>query len=384
MNGQGKARFQLPAAEDDLWEQVVLALLTQRHVSEWEAGYHLRLLEELGFHSRICEKRLTYAFALKTATWLAEEMKLGNPGDRTREWLEDLERWELLLRRGSGHDATYEFAIPTLDEYFAARHLAARWAEEDERYRSWLPCTEGWWEQGRKLHCPNPHCRATLPPFRDLLFQPEYEETLLLMVGLLKTAEREEKFLDGIRGDLDFLLKAMSRCHFGHPTIAQAVKNDVVTRFVRDGLAALGQARTQGNLDHILNYCMDTLRKDRRWYRRRDAAYALGRIGDPRAVELLIAVLLTDKSFRVRERAAFDLGIIGDTQAVEALIAALKDEDYNVRSAAAWALGDLGDTQAVPVLQRLLGERGIGSGWVRGSAQRAIEKIERQTGAESR
>lgn len=197
-----KLRFQLPTAEDDLWEQVVLALLAQRNVHDREACDHLRVLEQLGFEKIFCSKTLTLTFTLKTATWLAEEMKLAGPGDKAREWLKELKDWQLLVPHGTGSDAIYEFPIPGLDEYFAARHLEARWAEEDKRYQDWLPCFAGRLMRSKKLECPNPHCHVALPQFRKLLRQSEYEETLLLMVGLLKEAKREEVFLYVIRGNI--------------------------------------------------------------------------------------------------------------------------------------------------------------------------------------
>jgi HEAT repeat protein len=61
-------------------------------------------------------------------------------------------------------------------------------------------------------------------------------------------------------------------------------------------------------------------------YVRKAAAEALGKIGDTRAVEPLIAALKTRDS-DVRQAAAEALGKIGDARAVEPLIAALKDED---------------------------------------------------------
>ena len=56
-----------------------------------------------------------------------------------------------------------------------------------------------------------------------------------------------------------------------------------------------------------------------------DAAVALGRIGDVRAVDPLIRAL-KDELSDVRERAAYALGKIGDARAVDPLIRALKGE----------------------------------------------------------
>jgi hypothetical protein len=48
---------------------------------------------------------------------------------------------------------------------------------------------------------------------------------------------------------------------------------------------------------------------------------------------------LSDASPDVRSQAAWALGMIGDSRAVEPLSRALKDEDAEVREQAAWALG---------------------------------------------
>ena len=70
------------------------------------------------------------------------------------------------------------------------------------------------------------------------------------------------------------------------------------------------------------------------------AAGALGQIGDPRAVEPLIAAL-KDEGESVRSSAARALGKIGDPRAVESLSAALKDKKWHVRKPAAGALDRL-------------------------------------------
>jgi HEAT repeat protein len=44
----------------------------------------------------------------------------------------------------------------------------------------------------------------------------------------------------------------------------------------------------------------------------------------------------------VRKQAAWALGAIGDSRAVQGLMKALKDTDAGVRKQAAWALGAIG------------------------------------------
>jgi HEAT repeat protein len=77
----------------------------------------------------------------------------------------------------------------------------------------------------------------------------------------------------------------------------------------------------------------------------REAADALGKIGEP-AVEPLIEAL-KDKDPTVRKRVAEALMKIGDARAVMPLNAALKDEDAGVRTRAAIALTMAGHTSEV-------------------------------------
>ena len=84
-------------------------------------------------------------------------------------------------------------------------------------------------------------------------------------------------------------------------------------------------------------------------YVRKNAVEALGKIGDNRAVEPLIAAL-NDSDSDVREYAADALGEIGDKRAVEPLIVALRDSNDNVRNNSVWALGKIGDKRAVEPL----------------------------------
>ena len=67
-----------------------------------------------------------------------------------------------------------------------------------------------------------------------------------------------------------------------------------------------------------------------------EAAFALARIGRP-AVDFLIPAL-DNKDSVVRLRAAWALGQIGDARAVDPLILTLRDGDWAVRMRAAEAL----------------------------------------------
>jgi HEAT repeat protein len=83
---------------------------------------------------------------------------------------------------------------------------------------------------------------------------------------------------------------------------------------------------------------------------RENSAEALGKIGDERATPYLIESMEEDPDEEVRLKAALALGEIGDPEATDALIAALEDKSGSVRRTAANSLGMIGDHRAVPYL----------------------------------
>lgn len=89
------------------------------------------------------------------------------------------------------------------------------------------------------------------------------------------------------------------------------------------------------------------------------AAWALGVIKDPTAVEPLIAAL-KDANADLRLNASIALGSINDQRAVEPLITALKDTNADVRMNSAAALGRLKDSKAVAPLIELFKDANFG------------------------
>jgi HEAT repeat protein len=336
------------------------------------------LLEELAFHYRFCGKPLTRPFVEDTATWLSGDSALDREAPRrtARGWLADLERWELLVQRGSGHGINYEFAIPTLDEYFAARHLALRWIENDKRYQTCFPGSESWWWRVTKPRCPNPHCQAVLPIFGRLYRQQEYEETLLLLVGQLRSSDLEKTLLKSVSLDSKFAIKILSRCRQAHVEIAsdilQTIPSDwtwkrfgselmlsilppswakrrflwadskTVLKSVRhigsgdsffsyllrpeSSLTAIGHPRLRANLDPFTEFFLGALKNRGYW-----SHWALTAIGRA-AIEPLISTL-SDNDGEVREHTASILGWIKDERAVEPLILAMKENRIEIRTA---------------------------------------------------
>ncbi|MDI3550311.1 MAG: hypothetical protein PWQ15_1414 [Methanobacterium sp.] len=87
---------------------------------------------------------------------------------------------------------------------------------------------------------------------------------------------------------------------------------------------------------------------------RENSAEALGKIGDPQAIPFLIESMERDPDDEVRLKAAWALGEIGDPSAVDALISALEDNNWSVRRNAANSLGIIGDKKAAPYLIKAL------------------------------
>jgi HEAT repeat protein len=109
------------------------------------------------------------------------------------------------------------------------------------------------------------------------------------------------------------------------------------------------------------------------WITRRNAAWALGALDDPRAVKLLLPAL-SDSEPDVRAQAAWALGALDAPAASEKLAATLKDPDARVRQQSAWALGAIGDSRATPVLITALKDSDAG---VRRQAAWALGNIGR-------
>ena len=95
-------------------------------------------------------------------------------------------------------------------------------------------------------------------------------------------------------------------------------------------------------------------------YRRLAAANALGKLGDPRAVELLLGIWKTDCERSVRKAAGEALAILGydDIKKIEFLtcIADINDHNFYARQEGAARLGELGDHRAIEPLLGILND----------------------------
>ncbi|MGD8815301.1 MAG: HEAT repeat domain-containing protein [Anaerolineales bacterium] len=160
--------------------------------------------------------------------------------------------------------------------------------------------------------------------------------------------------------DMDGLIKALEHAD---------------SKIVRDAAGALGEIG-----DPIaLNALARLIENDDTVARVRESAFwALGKLGKP-AVDWLIEALTHEKNI-LREKAARTLLDTKDTRAMRPLIQALEDEYWPVRKAAAISLGFLGDDSAVEALVRATQD---GYNQVREEAERALHRLGRESDGSS-
>jgi len=111
------------------------------------------------------------------------------------------------------------------------------------------------------------------------------------------------------------------------------------------GLEVTIGEKNRNNVDSLDSLDIDSLIKDLEANDssvRQNAAQALGKINDTRAIEPLIQAL-KDNDSTIRWTAAWALGRMNDTRAVEPLSQVLNDNDSKVRSYASWALREMGN-----------------------------------------
>jgi HEAT repeat protein len=158
--------------------------------------------------------------------------------------------------------------------------------------------------------------------------------------------------------------------------LIKALREYQIRRYV---IKVLGRIKDERVLDPLFVQLRNEEFKD-------DATAALVEVGLP-AVERLTAVL-NDKDRNVRKHAALALGAIGLPEAVDLLIEATQDEDWEVRMAAIAGLDGIGDARGKPAIKALMkdpdfavqmrAERII-LGWKKKDKQ-AKEEIEEKSG----
>jgi HEAT repeat protein len=183
---------------------------------------------------------------------------------------------------------------------------------------------------------------------------------LALMLLAVPNTPSSTQLEDIVRGDKDVDI---------HDLIRALEYGDSITRY--DAAVALGKIGDRRAVEPLIKALGDINTNVRQ-----AAAWALFKLEDSRAVEPLIKAL-GDINTNVREAAAWALFKLEDSRAVEPLIKALGDRDSNVREAAALALGKIGDHRAVEPLIKALGDRDTN---VRQQAALALEGLDEPLG----
>ncbi len=138
------------------------------------------------------------------------------------------------------------------------------------------------------------------------------------------------------------------------PKLVEALKDDYWS--VRFGaVEALGEI---GNPE-VVPILVEYLEKDEDPEFRAKVAEQLGLIGDKKAVDPLIKALRNDSSEIVREFVAKSLGVLADEKAEPALREAARDQNNLVRREATWALGRIGKKDSSSVLISLLKDEDV-------------------------
>lgn len=152
-------------------------------------------------------------------------------------------------------------------------------------------------------------------------------------------------------------------------TAVETLTNGTGTVARMEAAKALSRSRDPRALAPLLAVLADANR-DVRWA----AIEALGDLGDRRAVPALVEYLKRPEAYRWGKRlAASALGAIGDPAALEPLLGLLADEDPFVRRAAAMALLRLGDPGA---LQKVAALVKAGTDETLGSVRRELARAE--------
>jgi HEAT repeat protein len=206
---------------------------------------------------------------------------------------------------------------------------------------------------------------AVAAPVEDKVAEPKVKDEVEIQIDLLKEKDwfrrKEAAITLGEMGDeraVAPLITALrddewnvreaaedALAMIGSPAVEpliKALREYQVRRYV---IRVLGKIKDERVLDPLFVQLRNEEFKD-------DAMAALIDVGLP-AVERLTAVL-NDKDRNVRKHAVLALGSIGLPEAVDMLIEATQDEDWEVRMAAIAGLDQIGDERGKPAVKALM------------------------------
>lgn len=156
---------------------------------------------------------------------------------------------------------------------------------------------------------------------------------------------------------------AKELARIGEPAVPYLIKalsheDGYVRAAAADALGKIGDARAVEPLIAAMQYHDDRTYEDGEDSEARcNAAEALGEIGDLRAVDDLIRVAC-GKDMLLASYAIDSLGMLGDERSIPTLVAALKITDIDVPKAARSALARFGTPAVLPLIESLQSAKG--------------------------
>lgn len=152
-------------------------------------------------------------------------------------------------------------------------------------------------------------------------------------------------------------------------------KDKTVQQTAANALVQIGELAVNGLIDLLNNYFNWSYTDNSSMLLRINAANVLGKIGDPRAIDVLVKIgSKVERTLDHRRAAADALGLIG-APAFESLITMLKNNDANLQQFAAWGLGKIGDPRAIEHLIPILSTQPFHYPHARSAAREALKAI---------
>jgi len=315
----------LPWSRSEIYENYITGpMLRQANISDfpqYEKDTALRMLEYIAWYVHGVKRELSQEE-------LIEKLRGYFPGEEHWEawfaFFSSQMRIMIALQDPSRERGgwMYAFSHRTFQEYFLARKLATFWRAK-ERGRRWV-----WRSIVRKR-----------------LWDSHWREVILLLCSIVAGGKRTEGRVEEGEWYLTQLWGVgcgtirygiMAACFDEGICCSEKIKKEIFrillekntscTFFIDDLLLKLDQSKNDDEIKKVIDI--------------------LGKIGDERAVEGLLAALQYDNP-RVASSAAEALGKIGNKQALGGLLVALQRDDARVASSAVWALGKIGNKQAL-------------------------------------
>ena len=175
----------------------------------------------------------------------------------------------------------------------------------------------------------------------DYLSSIEHEKAFELMKEIVEEKKDGKVLLAAIRG----LSKAGAE-DAAKLFIEKYKSGGLGTELKAELLLAFGRLKSKETVPLLTGIVADSVEEP---VLRRYACTALGEIGDPASIDVLLEAYSSDDPI-FRNYALNAIGMIDKPETSSILIQALRDDYYKIRITAAEALGDRKETKAVPIL----------------------------------